>query len=38
MAWLQPLDSITPEELATLGDRPYYLGQLQQRPWPVVTG
>ncbi len=38
MAWLQPLDSIAPEDLVTLGDDLYYLGRLQQQHLPVVSG
>jgi len=38
MAWLQPLDSIAPEDLATLGDQLYYLGRLQQQHLPVIFG
>lgn len=38
MAWLQPLDSIAPEDLATLGDDLYYLGRLQRQQLPVISG
>ncbi|MFM7529711.1 MAG: putative PEP-binding protein [Nodosilinea sp.] len=38
MAWLQPLDSIAPEDLAPLGDHFYYLGRLQRQQLPVISG